>query len=74
MEGHPPDRMGTIPEIENAVRRLSPSQLSKFRKWFQDFDAENWDRELETDVRALRLDALAKEALKDLREGRCKEL
>lgn len=66
--------MGKVPEIEAAVRNLSQSDLSNFRKWFQEFDAEAWDRQLEQDIRAGKLDALAEEALKDLREGRCKDL
>jgi hypothetical protein len=66
--------MGTVPEIEAAVRELSPSDLSNFRNWFQEFDGEAWDRQLEQDAHAGRLDALADEALKDLREGRCSDL
>lgn len=66
--------MGTVPEIEAAVRELSPTDLSNFRKWFQEFDAEAWDQQFEQDVTAGRLDALAEEALKDLREGRCTDL
>jgi hypothetical protein len=34
-------------------------------------DAAAWDRQIEEDVAAGRLDALADEALDDLREGRC---
>jgi hypothetical protein len=66
--------MGKVPEIEAAVRDLSPSDLSTFRKWFQEFDAEAWDRQLEQDVQAGRLDELAKEAIKDLHDGRTTEL
>jgi hypothetical protein len=66
--------MGNVPEIEAAVRELSPSELSNFRKWFQEFDAEAWDRQLEQDIQAGKLDALAEEALKDLREGRSTDL
>lgn len=36
--------------------------------------AEDWDRKLEADIREGRLDGLAKEALEDLREGRCTDL
>jgi hypothetical protein len=66
--------MGTITEIEAAVRKLSPSQLSRFRKWFQEFDAQEWDRQFEDDVRSGKLDELASEATNDLRERRCKQL
>ncbi len=67
-------RMSAVSEIEAAVSRLSSGDLSTFRAWFAEFDAEAWDRQFEADVSAGRLDALAEEALKDLREGRCTDL
>lgn len=66
--------MSTIDEIEHAVRQLPPEEFAAFRAWFAEFDAEVWDRELEEDIQAGRLDALAEEALDDFREGRCTEL
>lgn len=63
--------MSTIDEIEDAVRRLAPTELAAFRAWFAEFDAAAWDRQIEQDVAAGRLDALADEALNDLRQGRC---
>jgi len=64
----------SIDEIEQAVRQLSQQDLASFRAWFAEFDAECWDRQLEEDVAAGRLDQLAKEAVRDLHEGRCTEL
>jgi hypothetical protein len=66
--------MSSIQEIEHAVRQLPPSELAAFRAWFAQFDAEVWDRQFEEDVAAGRLNHLADEALKDLREGRCTDL
>jgi len=66
--------MNTIQEIQTAVSELSPEELSVFRAWFAEFDAKLWDQEFEQDVAAGRLDALAEEALRDLREGRCTDL
>lgn len=57
-------------EIETAVSQLSPAQLADFRTWFAEFEAQRWDQQLEADVAAGRLDALADEALQDLRKGR----
>ena len=62
--------MSTIDEIEHAVSGLSREELAEFRSWFLAFDAEAWDRQFEEDVAAGRLDALAEEALSDLRAGR----
>lgn len=66
--------MTTIQEIETAVRQLTKEDLTVFRQWFLEFDAEAWDRQLEEDVTAGRLDFLAEEALRDFREGYCTEL
>ncbi len=63
--------MSTLEEIEDAVRRLSSKDLAAFRTWFAQLDADAWDRQIEQDVAAGRLDALADEALNDLRAGRC---
>ncbi len=66
--------MSTIEEIEDAIRQLSDGELAALCAWFAEFDAEAWDRQFERDVAAGRLDALADEALQDVREGRCSDL
>jgi hypothetical protein len=66
--------MCTIHEIEAAISGLSQQELTALRDWFFDFDAAAWDRQFEADVRAGHLDALADEAIRDLREGRCRVL
>ena len=66
--------MSTIKEIETAVSKLSTDELATFRGWFAEFDAEAWDKQFEQDVKAGRLDALADEAVNDLRNGRCTDL
>ena len=66
--------MSTITEIEQAVRQLPAEDLAAFRAWFAEFDAGIWDRQFEDDVAAGRLDALAKEAIEELRQGRCTDL
>ncbi len=66
--------MSTVEEIERAVTRLSREDLVAFRRWFDEFDAAVWDRQFEEDVAAGRLQALADEALADLRAGRTRPL
>jgi hypothetical protein len=61
----------SVSDIEEAVLRLTPAELDAFRTWFDEFDAASWDRQMEDDVATGRLDALADEALEDLRAGRC---
>jgi hypothetical protein len=66
--------MGTVTEIEAAIRKLTPKELSRLRKWFAKFDAELWDRQFEDDAAAGRLNKLAKKALKKVRERRYTDL
>ena len=66
--------MGTILEIEAAISKLSRQELVSLRDWFFQFDAVAWDKQFEEDVAGGRLDALADEALADLRDGRCREM
>ena len=63
--------MNTNEDIEDAGRRLSPAEVAAMRAWAAGFDAAGWDRQIEEDVAAGRLDPLAAEALNDLRQGRC---
>lgn len=63
--------MRKIQEIENAVSQLPVSDLDKFRSWFIEFDSKAWDKQFAEDVHSGRLDSLADEALRNLKNGRC---
>jgi len=63
-----------IERIERDVQALAPNELAAFRKWFQEFDAAGWDRQIEDDVRAGKLDGLADAALKASGAGKCSDL
>lgn len=66
--------MTTIHEIEDAVAHLPEDDLRRFREWFEEFVSDLWDRQIETDAKAGKLDKIADQALKDYRAGRCTEL
>jgi hypothetical protein len=66
--------MSRIEDIENEIRQLSPDELATFRDWFLQFDAELWDRQIETDVRAGKLNKIADAALKSHRKGESSEI
>jgi hypothetical protein len=61
-----------IEMLEQNVKQLSPSELSAFRAWFMEFDAAQWDRQLETDSETGKLDRLAQSALEEHRAGKTK--
>jgi hypothetical protein len=63
-----------VEQIEREIQELSAGELSVFRHWFQVFDAEAWDRQVEEDVRSGKLDRLADDALRFYKAGECSEL
>ncbi len=63
--------MSSLQQIEDAVRALSNEERAAFRAWFAQFEADEWDHQLESDVAAGRLDWLIDEAREDLQSGRC---
>jgi len=66
--------MTRLDEIESAVSQLSPDDLARFRDWFAEFDARQWDQQFEQDVRDGKLDQLAEQALDHLQSDRCSPL
>ena len=66
--------MSTLQDISDAIGELPAGDLAALRAWFAEFDAAQWDRQFAEDVAAGRLDDLAEEALRDVREGRCTDL
>ena len=66
--------MTKVESLEREVEQLTPDELAAFRAWFVERDWQAWDRELEDDVAAGRLDALASEALAEFERGETKEL
>jgi len=66
--------MSRIDDLENQIKDLAPEELADFRKWFQEYDSDAWDRQIEADVKAGRLDSLAEEALKQHQSGETSEL
>lgn len=62
--------MGKIEKIEQEVQALSPEELAQFRAWFLEYDWAAWDRQIERDSQAGRLDDLGAKALRDHAAGK----
>jgi hypothetical protein len=62
--------MGKIERIEQEVQALSPEELAQFRAWFLEYDWALWDRQIERDAEAGRLDDLAAKAIRDHSAGK----
>jgi len=63
-----------IAELESAVAQLPREKLAEFSKWFEEFMADQWDRQIEADILAGRLDAAGQRADEDFIAGRATPL
>ena len=64
----------TVAEIESAIEKLSPNEVSKLSEWFAEFEAKIWDEKIEQDLQNGKLRSLIEEAEKDFAEGKCQPL
>ncbi|QTA81668.1 Uncharacterized protein dnl_59180 [Desulfonema limicola] len=66
--------MATLEIIEREIKQLSVNELSEFRQWFAEFDADIWDEQIESDAAAGKFDRLAQEALEEYEAGKAREI
>lgn len=66
--------MNTVQAIEQAIQQLPETDLIELRQWFAEFNETFWDKQIERDAQAGKLDALAAEALADYHNGKATEL
>jgi hypothetical protein len=64
----------SLQELEAAITQLPEEELTAFAQWFEGYLADVWDRRIEADIRAGRLDEAGRKADADFEAGRCKPL
>jgi hypothetical protein len=64
----------SVQELESAVSRLPPEDLDAFARWFEEYLADAWDRRIEADIGAGRLDDAGRKADAEFEAGRCTPL
>ena len=61
-------------ELKSSVAQLPAEELAAFSQWFEEFMADQWDKQIEADILAGRLDAAGERADADYQAGRCTPL
>ena len=61
--------MGTLEEIESAIGRLTHEEFVRLAEWFRERENAEWDRQMEQDAAAGKLDFLWKEAEEERAAG-----
>jgi hypothetical protein len=66
--------MTKVEELVRAVASLTAEEYDEFRHWFLESDWAKWDKQIEEDSRAGKLDFLVREALEAKKAGKLPEL
>lgn len=66
--------MSTVEQIEAAILKLTPQEISQIADWISELNEQRWDEQIENDIKAGKLDFLAQEAVAELEAGNCRTL
>jgi hypothetical protein len=66
--------MNKVRDIQSAIKNLSKEDKVALREWFEQLDAEEWDKQFEEDAKSGKLDDLGNQAIADFRSGKSREL
>ena len=66
--------MSTITEIQQAIISLSKSDYAQLRRWLNEYDWEEWDRQIKADSDDGKLDCLVDQATEAKRHGTLEDL
>lgn len=61
--------MNLVQEVEEKITQMSRSERAELIDWIENFEADEWDKQIESDILAGKLDDLGAQALKDLELG-----
>ena len=64
----------SVQELENAIRQLPPAEFLRLAQWLDEYRAEQWDIQIEADIRAGHLNDAGKRADDEFEAGRCTPL
>ena len=59
----------SVAEIESAITQLPANDFAELMAWLQEYRQRAWDKQIEEDLAAGRLDALLAEANDEHRQG-----
>ncbi|QLE59357.1 hypothetical protein FD725_12660 [Nostoc sp. TCL26-01] len=66
--------MGTLSEIEAAIRQLPEDDIRQLATWLQEYLNEIWDQQIAEDLKSGKLDKLMAKAEADIAGNRVKNI
>ena len=66
--------MTKVEQIEQEIAKLSPEDARRIAQWLEQFLSNQWDKQLQEDAKAGRLDPLSAQALREIEAGETQSL
>ncbi len=66
--------MTRLEKIEQEIASLDPADIRRLAEWLAEFQADLWDKQIEDDAKAGRLDKLFADAEADIAAGKIRPL
>jgi len=66
--------MSKIDELKAEIERLPSEEVAEIFRWLSEKEWERWDKEIEADSQAGRLDFLVRQAQEEKTKGNLKDL
>ena len=66
--------MTTVAEIRDAVLALPEGQFNDFSSWFDEYEEQRWDQQIERDQKSGPLRDLMEKARSDFKADKCSRL
>jgi hypothetical protein len=66
--------MNRLENIQSQIYELSKEERTRLREWFDEFDGDSWDAEMDADVKNKKIDAAAEQAKQKIDDGNFKEV
>ena len=66
--------MSKIDELKEDIEKLPSEELAELFRWLSEKEWRSWDKEIEADSQAGRLDFLVREAREEKAKGTLKEM
>ena len=63
-----------VKQIEKAIKQLQAKEFAELMGWLDDYRAQVWDKQIEEDLEAGRLDVLLAEVKEEYEAGSSQEL
>lgn len=65
--------MNRVEQIEAEITKLTPAETRQVAKWLEEFLADEWDKQIEADTQAGKLDFLFDEADAERKAGNLRD-